>query len=78
MLRIFAGTSSSGTGGQIVVSAPAQEPIVEMGLWNTAEIGFVQPPSMDPVGHSPRPLSAVADLAVDLGAPDLSTTFRRR
>lgn len=74
MLRILAESTSSGTGGGFRVSAAPQEPAVDVGVWNTAEVTFVQPEA----ARSPRPLSAVADLAVDLGPADLSTTFRAR
>ena len=75
MLKIIAETSSSGTGNAPMSVSPLfQEPAVSVGVWNTAEIAFVHPAA----GQSPRPLSAIADLAVDLGPADLSTTFRAR
>ena len=80
MLKILKDTSSSGTArsAQFFGSPFQEEGQMQVGVWNTAEVTFVPLPPADTIGRSPRPLSALADLAVDLGPADLSETFRTR
>ncbi len=79
MPRILEEIVSSGTTNtNILLGSLFQEPDVLVGVWNTAEIGFDPSAPTDLIERSPRPLSALADLAVDLGPADLSTTFQGR
>ncbi len=79
MPRIIVQPSSSGTGPiEITVGWPTQEAVVKVGLWNTADVWFVEPTPSDASRQSRRPLSAIADMAADLGPVDLSTRYRAR
>lgn len=78
MLRILRESGSSGTGQSQVVSVPLQEEPMPVLAWNTAVISAFVQPTPTAVAPSPRPLSKLAELAVDLGPADLSTTFRAR
>ena len=67
--------TSSGTTPLVPLLLGPDSSVVKAEAWNTAPIAFVIP-TEEAERSSLRPLSAIAEMAVDLGPPDLSSRFR--